>query len=112
MKLRKLTGSLLESDNINLVVLNLDERGMFSPEMLAWCSHRFKGATTDFVNSFGAIPTVNFFGDLGQLGPVQSKDLHVEPLSTDNPIKLAGFGMNRSFSDCIVLNQMMRQSPD
>ena len=112
VKLREFTGSLLKNDSVNLTTLNLDERGMFSPEMLAWCSHRFKEATTDFINSFGAIPTVNFFGDLGQLGPVQSKDLHVEPLSTDSPVKLAGFGIYRSFSDCIVFDQTMRQGPD
>ncbi|XP_066931788.1 uncharacterized protein [Clytia hemisphaerica] len=94
------------------MTLNLDERGMYSHRMLAWCSQRFKEATCDFFNNFGAIPTVNFFGDLGQLGPVDSHDLHVEPLSSDAPDKLAGYGIYRTFSHCILLNETMRQGPD
>ena len=39
-------------------------------------------------------------------------DLHVEPLSSDAPDKLAGYGIYRSFNDCIVLDQTMRQGPD
>ena len=110
--LRKLTGSTLEGDSMKLMTLNLDERGMYSHRVLAWCSQRFKEATCDFFNNFGAIPTVNFFGDLGQLGPVDSKDLHIEPLSSDPPDKLAGYGIYRTFSHCIVLNETMRQGPD
>ncbi|XP_066924267.1 uncharacterized protein [Clytia hemisphaerica] len=110
--LRELTGSTLEGNSMKLMTLNLDERGMYSHRMLAWCSQRFKEATCDFFNNFGAIPTVNFFGDLGQLGPVGSHDLHVEPLSSDAPDKLAGYGIYRTFSHCILLNETMRQGPD
>ena len=78
---------------MKLMTLNLDERGMNSPRMLAWCSQRFKEVTCDFSNNFGAIPTVNFFGDLGQLGPVSTKDLHVEALSSAAPDRLAGYGI-------------------
>ncbi|XP_066927171.1 uncharacterized protein [Clytia hemisphaerica] len=110
--LRILTGSTLEGDTMKLMTLNLDERGMYSPRVLAWCSQRFKEATCDFSNNFGAIPTVIFFGDLGQLGPVGSKDLHVEPLSSAAPDKLAGYGIYRTFSHYVVLNETMRQGPD
>ncbi|XP_066914121.1 uncharacterized protein [Clytia hemisphaerica] len=110
--LRELTGSTLEGNSMKLMTLNLDERGMYSHRMLAWCSQRFKEATCDFFNNFGAIPTVNFFGDLGQLGPVDSHDLHVEPLSSDAPDKLTGYGIYRTFSHCILLNETMRQGPD
>ena len=85
---------------------------MYSHRMLGWCSERFKEATADLDTNFGAIPNVNFFGDLGQLGPVGSVDLHVEPLSSDSPDKLAGYGVYRTFSHCVVLNETMRQGPD
>ena len=110
--LRKLTGSTLEGDSMKLMTLNLDERGMFAHRMLGWCSQRFKESTCDFNNNFGAIPTVNFFGDLGQLGPIGSQDLHVEPKSSDAPDKLAGYAIYRTFSHCIVLTETMRQGPD
>ena len=110
--LRNLTGSTLEGDTMKLMTLNLDERGMYSHRMLGWCSQRFKEATADLDTNFGAIPNVNFFGDLGQLGPVGSVDLHVEPLSSDSPDKLAGYGVYRTFSHCVVLNETMRQGPD
>ena len=97
---------------MKLMTLNLDDSGMYSHRMLGWCSQRFKEATCDFANNFGAIPTVIFFGDLGRPGPVGSKDLHVEPLSSDSPDKLAGYGRYRTFSHCIVLNETMRQGPD
>ena len=44
--------------------------------------------------------------------PVDSKDLHVEPLSSASPDQLAGYGIYRTFSHCIVLNETMRQGPD
>ncbi|XP_066914213.1 uncharacterized protein [Clytia hemisphaerica] len=52
---------------------------------------------------------VNFFGDLGQLGPVKKLDLHLRPAKNASPDELAGFAIYRNFQDVIVLNQTMRQ---
>ena len=54
-------------DYLKLICLNLDERGMWSNRLVAWCSQRFKEATKDAsTQTFGRLPTVNFFGDLDQ----------------------------------------------
>ena len=111
-QLREKTGSVLENEQMKLILLNLDERGMYSARNLAWCCQRFKESTANFTDTFGAIPSVNFFGDLGQLGPVQAMDLHVEPLSSDAPDKLTGYGIYRSFDESIFLHQTMRQGPN
>jgi hypothetical protein len=111
-KLRCLTGTHDESDPLKLMCLNLDERSMYSNRLLAWCSQRLKEATNMHNKTFGGIPIVNFFGDLGQLGPVGAKDLHVEPNNSDSPDMLAGYATYRSFQQCIVLTQTMRQGPD
>ena len=50
-----------------------------------------------------------FFGDLGQLGPVESRGLHIRPSQTAAPAELAGFGVYRDFQDVIVLKQTMRE---
>ena len=110
--LRTLTGTHSHSEPLKLMCLNLDERSMFSGRLLAWCSQRFKEATTKHDETFGGIPIVNFFGDLGQLGPVDAKDLHVLPNTSEAPDKLAGYAVYRSFKECIVLTETMRQGPD
>ena len=56
--------------------LNPDERSQWSKRVLAWSSQRFSEALSCFKDTFGGIPIVNFFGDLGQLGPFGDKDLH------------------------------------
>ena len=71
-RLREITGT---QNKFNLMCLNMDERSMFSSRMVAWCSQRFSEATGTNKSSFGNLPIVNFFGDLGQLGPVGAKDL-------------------------------------
>ena len=109
--LRSYTG-MHENNTLRLFQVNIDERSMQSKQLVAWCSQRFAEATGDFDNTYGGIPTVNFFGDLGQLGPVRAMDLHLQPLSNDFPINLAGFALYRSFEDVIVLTETMRQGPD
>ena len=99
-----------KSKNHKLLCLNMDERSMYSNRLLAWCSQRFCEASNHFDDSFGSIPIVNFFGELGQLGPIGARDLHVKPSKTAAPDELAGFTIYRNFNDCIVLNQTMRQS--
>ena len=96
----------------NLYCLNMDERSMYSHRLLAWSSQRFCEATEDFENCFGNIPVVNFYGDLAQLGPIDAKDLHVPPGKNSAPDEFKGYSIYRSFTDCVVLTQTMRQKPD
>uniref|UniRef100_A0A7M5XH24 ATP-dependent DNA helicase n=2 Tax=Clytia hemisphaerica TaxID=252671 RepID=A0A7M5XH24_9CNID len=98
-----------KNKGLELAVLNMDERSMFSKGLLGWTSERFSQATNNYDNTFGAIPVVNFFGDLGQLGPVKKLDLHLRPAKNASPDELAGFAIYRNFQDVIVLNQTMRQ---
>ena len=111
-KLRQKIGFCPEDEKHNLLTLNMDERSMFSHRLLAWSSHRLCEATNNFDETFGSVPLVNFFGDLGQLGPVDSRDLHIEPGKSSAPDELAGFAIYRKFEDCIVLDQTMRQGKD
>ena len=108
-KLRAKTGT---KEDRKLLVLNYDERGMFSKDLLAWSNQRLCEATTDFDSYFGGVPIVNFFGDLGQLGPVGDKDLHEKAAHADTPAKLAGQSIYKSFDRCVLLDQTMRQGPD
>ena len=80
--------------------------------MLAWSNQRFNEALECYDHTFGGIPMVNFFGDLGQLGPIGDKDLHEPPNSNDSPEKTAGYAIYRSFNNVIILSQTMRQGPD
>ena len=92
-KLQQIVG--LQEHQTQLKVLNIDERSMFSKSFLGWCSQRFTEVTNNNDNSFGSIPIVNFFGDLGQLGPVESRALHIRPAQTAAPAELAGLGVYR-----------------
>ena len=69
-------------------------------------------ATEDFNYDFGNIPVVNFFGDLGQLGPIEGKDLHIHPSKNVTPEDMKGHGIYKNFTQCVVLTQTMRQKPD
>ena len=110
-KLRKYTG-MHEDNTLKLMCLNLDERGMWSHRLLAWCSQRLKEATGDLENCFGGIPVINFFGDLGQLGPVLAKELYEKPHLNDSPDNISGYAIYRSFENVIVLSETMRQGPN
>ena len=110
-KLRQHTG-MHKDNSVKLFQVNIDERSMQSKSLVAWCSQRFCEATGDYSTSYGGIPTVNFFGDLGQLGPVRALDLHIPPLSHDSPANLAGYALYKAFNDVIVLKETMRQGPD
>ena len=61
-----------------LKCINLDE-SQYSKRVLAWCNQRFNEAIGNYKYTFGGIPIVNIFGDLGQLGPIGDMDLHVAP---------------------------------
>ena len=95
-----------------LFCVNMDERSMYSKELLAWSSNRLAEATGEIEKPFGNVPIINFFGDLGQLGPVNKLDLHTQPAKDDSPAKLFGFLVYRGFQECIVLKETMRQKPD
>ena len=115
---------------------------MWSHDMVGWCDHRFGEATGStstgdddnetMPDTFGAVPCINFFGDLGQLDAVLGQGLHVSPKQRDGPpaqhgaacIKHApsptpdihiclrratGFNVYRSFNDCVLLDETMRQ---
>ncbi|XP_057310732.1 uncharacterized protein LOC130648690 [Hydractinia symbiolongicarpus] len=110
-KLRKYTG-MHENNELKLFQLNIDERSMQSKLLVAWCSQRLCEATGDFDNYYGGVPAVNFFGDLGQLGPIRALDLHQPPKHDDSTINFAGYAIYRSFQDVIVLTETMRQGPD
>lgn len=110
-KLRKLIG-VTDDKTHQLCCLNMDERSMFSHRLLAWASQRLCEATSNYDQSFGSVPIVNFFGDLGQLGPVDAKDLHSQPGKSSAPDEIAGFSIYRQFDDCVVLSQTMRQKPE
>ena len=113
-RLKRLQKSIgfTEDKKHNLFTLNMDERSMFSHRLLAWCNQRFWEATADFENNFGSIPIVNFFGDLGQLGPVDAKDLHTPPSKSAAPDQLKGYSVYQTFTECVVLTQTMRQKLD
>ena len=97
--LRHITGT---EGKFKLMCLNLDERGLFSSRMVAWCSQQFSEGTGSQSGSFRNIPIVNFFGDLGQLGPVGAKDLHVQPSNAESTEKIAGYTIYRSFNQCVL----------
>ncbi|XP_066934414.1 uncharacterized protein [Clytia hemisphaerica] len=111
-KLQTLIGFNNETQNHGLYTLNMDERSMYSPRLLAWCNQRFMEATEDFEKDFGNIPVVNFFGDLGQLGPIEGNDLFIQPSKKPTPENLKGHAIYRSFKKCVLLTQTMRQKPD
>ena len=77
---------------------------MWSHRLLAWCSQRLKETTGDLENCFGDIPVINFFGDLGQLGPVLSKELYKKTLLSDSPDNISGYAIYNSFENVIVLS--------
>ena len=106
-KLRETIG--YKGKELELTVLNMDERSMFSKRLLGWTSERFSQVTNNYDHTFGAIPIVNYFGDLGQLGPVKKLDLHIRPAKNAAPDELAGFTVYRNFHDVILLHQTMRQ---
>ncbi|XP_057290792.1 uncharacterized protein LOC130613469 [Hydractinia symbiolongicarpus] len=110
-KLRKYTG-MHENNELKLFQLNIDERSMQSKLLVAWCSQRLCEATGDFDNYYGGVPTVNFFGDLGKLGPIRAFDLHQPPKYDDSTINFAGYAIYRSFQHVIVLTETMRQGQD
>ena len=72
-KLRQIIGHDSESEEHKLSMLNMDERSIFSHRLLAWSSQRLCEATGEYGQTFGSVPVVNFFGDLGQLGPVDAR---------------------------------------
>ena len=94
-RLKRLQKSIgfTEDKKHSLFTLNMDERSMFSQTPFAWCNQRFCEATADFENNFGSIPIVNFCGDLGQLGPVDAKDLHTPPSKSAAPDQLKGYSV-------------------
>ena len=112
--MKKIRDLIAYEDNTlhKLYCINMDERSMFSHRLLAWTSQRFCEATGSFEHHFGNIPVVNFFGDLQQLGPVKAKDLHSTPNKDSPPDKMKGYAIYRSFTECVVLTQTMRQKPD
>ena len=110
-KLRQHTG-MHKDNSVKLFQVNIDECSMQTKSLVAWCSQRVCEATGDDSTSYGGIPTVNFFGDLGQLGPVRALDLHLPPFSHDSPANLAGYALYKSFNDVIVLKETMHQGPD
>ncbi|XP_066920537.1 uncharacterized protein [Clytia hemisphaerica] len=59
-KLQTLIGFNNETQNHGLYTLNMDERSMYSPRLLAWCNQRFMEATEDFEKDFGNIPREDF----------------------------------------------------
>ena len=78
----------------------------------SWTSHRLCEATGDFEHTYGGTPGGNYFGDLGQLGPILDNDNHLKPKTNDSPATIAGYAIYRSFEDVIVLEETMRQGPD
>ena len=109
-KLRRIIG--FNNNCHQLYCLNMDEKSMFSHRLLAWSSQRLCEATTEYNQSFGNVPIMNFFGDIGQLGPIGAKDLFIPPAKTAAPDILAGFAIYKNFESCVVLTQTMRQKPD
>ena len=95
-------------------LVNFDERSMWSHELLAGVSFRFGEATgkQDADGAFGGVPTVNFFGDLGQLPAGGSAGLHVAPKDDAGPIERGGYTLYRSFSHAVVLSETKRQGPE
>ena len=106
-RLKRLQKSIgfTEDKKHNLFTLNMDERSMFSHRLLAWCNQRFFEATADFENNFGSIPIVNFFGDLGQLGPVDAKDLHTPPSKSAAPDQLKGYSVYQPLQNVLFLHK-------
>ena len=112
--LKKLKNLVTDGSNkrLRLQMLNLDERSMTSKRDIAWCSQRFIEVTTNKEMSFGGVPIVNWFGDVGQMGPIGDKDLHDPPTKTESSAKLAGYAIYRNFNQCVILTQTMRQGED
>ena len=111
-RLRRLIGYDKNSKTHQLRCLNMDERSMFSHRLLAWSSQRLCEGTGYYDEFFGSVPIVNYFGDLGQLGPIDERDLFFEPGKSCPPDQLAGYTIYKEFKDCIVLDQTMRQGKD
>ena len=70
-KLRRIIG--FNNNCHQLYCLNMDERSI-SHRLLAWSSQRLCEATNEYNQSFGNVPIMNFFGDIGQLGPIGAKE--------------------------------------
>lgn len=109
-KLRKLTGTGL---TLKLKCLNLDERSQYSKRDLGWSNQRFNEAVGCHKYTFGGVPIVNFFGDLGQLGPTRDDkaDLHL-PANNDYEESKVGYEVYRAFNQAVILSQTMRQAAD
>ena len=111
-KLRELRSCTGPSSNRKLFLLNLDERGMTSHNVAAWCSQRFKESLCEFDLPFGGIPCVNWVGDHGQLSPFGGDDLHNPPKFSSTPAIRAGYALYQLFENVIILQETMRQKPD
>lgn len=119
LQFRKLVKNVCDDDNnLSLMCVNVDERGMIGQNLTAWCSQRFCEVTAkvdhakQVQNSFGCIPSLTLFGDLFQLGAIGETDLHKSPLPSSSPAVHAGYAIYRSFTQVVVLDQVMRQKPD
>ncbi|XP_057294620.1 uncharacterized protein LOC130623148 [Hydractinia symbiolongicarpus] len=119
LQFRKLVKNVCDDDNnLSLMCVNVDERGIIGQNLTAWCSQRFNEVTAkvdhakQVQNSFGCIPSLTLFGDLFQLGAIGETDLHKSPLPSSSPAVHAGYAIYRSFNQVVVLDQVMRQKPD
>lgn len=105
IKLQTLTGN-------ELILLQMDERSMVAPPVLAWAHQRHVELTNKKDYPFGAVPIVYFLGDLCQLGPVMATDMHVPPSDPSDVLTRTGHAVYRSFTDALVLTEVMRQKKD
>ena len=108
---------------IGTMSLNIDERSMVGCSLASYLSHRFHelnarlqpnglGNTEELDKSFGSILSVNFFGDIFQLGSVGDRDLYLTSHEDAPPSWHKGHAIYNTFTDVVVLHELMRQNSD
>ena len=106
---------------ISTMSLSIDERSMVGCSFESYFSHGFHelnarlqpdgvGKPDDLNKSFGSILSVNFFGDIFQLVSIGDRDLYLTSPEDASPAWHKGHAIYNSFTDVIVLNELMRQN--
>ena len=105
-----------EHNKLVLRCINADEYGMYGQHLMAWFNQRFVELSEVLhpgidAGIFGVIPCFNLSGDLYQLSPVGDTVIYKPLCTSAKPSTVAGYAAYKSFTDVIVLDQVVRQDP-
>ena len=114
--MRKLKNVVTSGGKVKVMCCNTDELSFVGQNHMAWYDQRLCTLSNSIYpvlekRQFGCIPSFNLLGDNLQLGPIDDTDLYEKPVLSSKPCAIAGHFLYNSFTDCIVLDEVMRQRP-